>query len=233
LLEEAFELLGYGKKATSLPEVQLRALRELVQRLHKKKRGAPATRPRTSDAAEQRERTSDAPARVANTGECAALQSDAPARVTHTTKRATLQNNSAAGNALNELAPARNTHSIELAEVPGAPPPREARASASTMPLPAPQHPTPKGRHVPVQVGRAVWARDASQCGYMDERGRRCTERCGLELHHRKAYALGGSPTEHNLELRCRAHNALAAEEDFGREHMDRMRGCDSAAGSA
>lgn len=35
---------------------------------------------------------------------------------------------------------------------------------------------------------------------------------------------LGGSTTLDNLELRCRAHNTLAAEEDFGRKHMDRMR---------
>jgi hypothetical protein len=47
----------------------------------------------------------------------------------------------------------------------------------------------------------------------------------GLEVHHRRAYALGGSATLDNLELRCRAHNTLAAEEDFGRMHMDRMRG--------
>ena len=31
--------------------------------------------------------------------------------------------------------------------------------------------------------------------------------------------------TVDNLELRCRAHNALAAEQDFGRDHMDWMRG--------
>ena len=28
-----------------------------------------------------------------------------------------------------------------------------------------------------------------------------------------------------NLELRCRAHNALAAEEDWGRERMNALRG--------
>jgi hypothetical protein len=58
-------------------------------------------------------------------------------------------------------------------------------------------------------------------------------ERCGLELHHREPYARGGPPTEDNLELRCRAHNALAAEEDFGRRYMDFMRNKEPAANSA
>jgi hypothetical protein len=59
----------------------------------------------------------------------------------------------------------------------------------------------------------------------VDDRGKRCRETGGLEVHHRHAHALGGPPTVGNLELRCRAHNMLAAEEDFGREHMDWMRG--------
>jgi hypothetical protein len=41
-----------------------------------------------------------------------------------------------------------------------------------------------------------------------------------LELHHEHAHALGGPPTAKNLTLRCRAHNALAAEGDFGREFV-------------
>jgi hypothetical protein len=36
-----------------------------------------------------------------------------------------------------------------------------------------------------------------------------------------------------NLELRCRAHNTLAAEHDFGRAHMEFMRGADEAAAPA
>jgi hypothetical protein len=41
-----------------------------------------------------------------------------------------------------------------------------------------------------------------------------------LEYHHRHPFARGGEQTEANLELRCRAHNALAAEEDYGAELM-------------
>jgi hypothetical protein len=66
-----------------------------------------------------------------------------------------------------------------------------------------------------------VWERDGARCAYVDCRGERCRETSGLEIHHLHAHALGGPPTPDNLELRCRAHNTLAAEEDFGREHMD------------
>jgi hypothetical protein len=45
-----------------------------------------------------------------------------------------------------------------------------------------------------------------------------------LEYHHERAWALGGATTVDNLSLRCRAHNALAAERDFGRELIARKR---------
>jgi hypothetical protein len=48
----------------------------------------------------------------------------------------------------------------------------------------------------------------------------------GLELHHSTAYALGGEHSEENLTLRCRAHNRLAAERDFGGDLIERA--CDS-----
>jgi hypothetical protein len=41
-----------------------------------------------------------------------------------------------------------------------------------------------------------------------------------LEYHHEQAWARGGATAVDNLSLRCWAHNALAAEEDFGRERM-------------
>jgi hypothetical protein len=44
-------------------------------------------------------------------------------------------------------------------------------------------------------------------------------------LQRRASHARGGLPTEENLALRCRAHNALAAEEDFGRKGTREKRG--------
>ena len=78
----------------------------------------------------------------------------------------------------------------------------------------------PARRHVPATVRSAVWQRDAARCSYVDARGQRCRERGGLELHHLEPHARGGPDTIDNLTLRCRPHNALAAEQDFGREWM-------------
>ena len=55
---------------------------------------------------------------------------------------------------------------------------------------------------------------------FVDARGERCGETSYLQLHHVEPHGRGGAPSESNLYLRCRAHNALAAEEDFGRDLM-------------
>ncbi len=80
------------------------------------------------------------------------------------------------------------------------------------------------GRHIPAEVRRAVFARDGGRCSYVDERGERCGETHGLELHHRQPFGKQGPHTVENLTLHCSAHNALAAELDFGREHMAERR---------
>jgi hypothetical protein len=66
--------------------------------------------------------------------------------------------------------------------------------------------------------------RDAGRCNYVDERGERCRETRYLELHHLQAFAQAGQHVATNLALRCAAHNALAAEEDFGRAVIERKR---------
>ena len=67
--------------------------------------------------------------------------------------------------------------------------------------------------------------RDDDRCAYVDASGQRCRETALLELHHDQPFARGGPATLENLELRCRAHNALAAEHDFGRAFMERRKG--------
>jgi hypothetical protein len=81
-----------------------------------------------------------------------------------------------------------------------------------------------RGRYIPAAVRRAVFARDAARCTYADASGQRCRETHGLELHHMTAFARGGGHTPSNLTLRCRAHNALAAEDDFGRDFIEHKR---------
>jgi len=70
-------------------------------------------------------------------------------------------------------------------------------------------------RHVPANIRRTVWVRDAGRCAFVGSEGR-CAETGRLEFHHVVPFALGGLPTAANLQLRCRAHNAFEASEIFG-----------------
>jgi hypothetical protein len=88
-------------------------------------------------------------------------------------------------------------------------------------------NPRRRGRSVPRAVRRAVWQRDAARCTYVDASGQRCRETGGLELDHIDPHARGGPPTVENLRLRCRPHNALTAEYEFGREFMASKIGAD------
>jgi hypothetical protein len=83
---------------------------------------------------------------------------------------------------------------------------------------------TRRTRHLPAALRRAVWERDGARCTYVDARGVRCTETARLEFHHEHAHALGGPASVANICLRCRPHNDLAAERDFGRGFMERKR---------
>ena len=76
-------------------------------------------------------------------------------------------------------------------------------------------------RHVPVEVGRAVWERDGAQCTFVDAEGRRCGERHFLTLEHRQPFAMGGPSDADNLCLLCSAHNLASAREVFGRRLVD------------
>jgi hypothetical protein len=103
--------------------------------------------------------------------------------------------------------------------------PRQRDSSPPPAQREAPESPRQRGaspcsrsRHVPAAVRRAVFERDGNRCTYVDERGVRCHETQRLELHHHEPFARGGAMTTDNLSLYCAAHNALAAEEDFGRE---------------
>lgn len=79
-------------------------------------------------------------------------------------------------------------------------------------------------RHVPVEVARAVWERDGSQCTFVDAGGRRCAERRFLTLEHREPFARGGPASVDNLCLLCASHNAFRAREEFGPAHIEAKR---------
>ena len=69
-------------------------------------------------------------------------------------------------------------------------------------------------RVIPAAVRREVWRRDKGRCAFVGADGR-CRERGGLELHHVKPFAAGGTATVGNIQLRCRAHNAHEADVYF------------------
>jgi hypothetical protein len=92
----------------------------------------------------------------------------------------------------------------------GAPAANEATTSES-------RDPRRRGRHIPAAIRRAVAARDGDSCTYVDAYGRRCGETRRLEFHHLVPFAVSPAHEVVNVTLRCTAHNALAAEDDFGR----------------
>jgi hypothetical protein len=105
------------------------------------------------------------------------------------------------------------------------PPANDGSVSPSAF-RPAQQNRAPRWRcrHVPAAVKREVFLRDTGRCNYVDERGERCRETRYLELHHLQPFARGGQHVATNLALRCAAHNALAAEEDFGTASIEHQR---------
>jgi len=81
-----------------------------------------------------------------------------------------------------------------------------------------------QSRYIPAEVRRSVWKRDEARCTFVDDRGQRCREQSGLEFHHQHPHARQGPASIDNLALRCRSHNELAAEQDFGRDVIRKNR---------
>ncbi|HKP59081.1 MAG TPA: HNH endonuclease signature motif containing protein [Polyangiales bacterium] len=79
-------------------------------------------------------------------------------------------------------------------------------------------------RYVPRAVVREVYARDSGQCAFVSPASQRCRARDQIELHHEDPFARGGAPTVENLRLLCHTHNALLAEQDFGRAYIEGKR---------
>jgi len=78
-----------------------------------------------------------------------------------------------------------------------------------------PDESTASGCHIPAAVRRAVWQRDEGRCAFIGRTGR-CRETAFIEFHHVAPYAVGGTATADNIQLRCRAHNQYEARLFFG-----------------
>jgi len=92
---------------------------------------------------------------------------------------------------------------------------RFAKTTSPRKKLP-PTNTTQASRYLPAAVRRAAAERDGGRCRYVDERGRRCSERHRLEFHHRHPYGMGGDHSPDNIRLMCPAHNRYLAERDYG-----------------
>jgi len=89
----------------------------------------------------------------------------------------------------------------------------------------------PSSRNIPAAVRRRVYARDGGRCTYRNTRGRRCARRFDLEFHHKHPFGRAGDHDPANVTLMCKAHNTLLAEQDYGKDVMDRFRIATSHAG--
>lgn len=75
-------------------------------------------------------------------------------------------------------------------------------------------------RTIPAALRRLVWMRDDGRCTFVGAGGHRCNETRCVEFAHLEPWAKGGEHSEHNITLRCRAHNAFEADRDYGTSYM-------------
>ena len=80
---------------------------------------------------------------------------------------------------------------------------------------------TPRSRHVPAQVWRAVWERDRGCCAWPLASGGVCASTEQLELDHVKGWALGAGTTVEECRLLCRWHQDVSARRLFGNDLMN------------
>ena len=90
-------------------------------------------------------------------------------------------------------------------------------------PRTTPARPSGRPRHIPAEVKRAVWARDAGRCQWPVESGGICGSTRLLDLDHVVPVARGGTSSVENLRVVCRCHNQLAASRIFGEAWMERF----------
>jgi hypothetical protein len=114
------------------------------------------------------------------------------------------------------VTPPRQRGETEMRQHEGVTPPRQRGETAASL--------RKRSRYIPAAERREVFQRDAGRCTYVDARGERCCETRYLELHHLQPFAKSGANCAANLTLRCAAHNALAAEDDFGAQAIAERR---------
>jgi hypothetical protein len=214
LLEQARDLLAHQIPDRDLARVQQLALEALIEKLRRRKYAA-TDKPRRAR-----------PDPMQHTG-APVLKHPLSCNAVHT-QAASASMPSVAEASTGSSSPLSGRRDSETAHAIHAPTPAAAQLITgeleSSVTSPQRETQTPHSRHLPAALRRAVWERDGARCTYVDARGVRCAETAKLEFHHEHAYALGGLPSLDNIKLRCRPHNDLAAERDFGRAFIEGKR---------
>jgi len=211
LVDEAKALLAHASVRVGLDEIHLRALRVLVTEL-KKHKYAVTSQPRKSARCAPPSSAPPSRARPGRGRSIPALSSYAPTAASSEPLQA----------AKSELGTSKQPRpAIQRGKGQSSEPQQAAQGELDTGEQPQPRQ---RERYVPAALRRAVFERDGGRCTYVSASGERCSETHYIELHHLRPYALGGEHSEENVALRCHAHNALAAEEDFGRAFVDERR---------
>ncbi|HEY6077328.1 MAG TPA: hypothetical protein VIW29_00900 [Polyangiaceae bacterium] len=225
LVEKAKALLARSRPGVSLGELHRRAMQLLVERLEKEQFAVTARATRSAAKrlkvrkakhavpSDQSAATAAAPRKRA---EPAASAKPASPHASPTTPPRPRVSDS--------HGPPTTATRRRVSDAPPTTAPRRRVSDPPPASTTVPHQRRRRARSIPAAVKRAVYARDAGCCSYVDQRGQRCGETRYLELEHLKPFAHGGEHVASNLALRCAAHNALAAEEAFGRSIIEQKR---------
>jgi hypothetical protein len=74
----------------------------------------------------------------------------------------------------------------------------------------------------PMRSSAKCWRAMASNAAKVSPEGRRCQQRERLQFNHKHPYGQGGHATVDNIAVRCRPHNLMHADDDYGRALMRR-----------
>ena len=70
---------------------------------------------------------------------------------------------------------------------------------------------------LPAHITHQIYLRDQGQCTYYDERGKRCSSKRFLEIHHKTPVSRGGDNSVGNLRLLCSGHHKVCHLSDKGK----------------
>jgi hypothetical protein len=110
---------------------------------------------------------------------------------------------------------------VETAKMPEQEAVQMSEVKPSEGPLPPPPVVVNVRREpIPAKIRRMVFHRAQGRCEYRSPEGRICGSQHRLEINHKLPVAWGGSNDLINLELTCRNHNVLHAQQAMGHACM-------------